>query len=301
MDLRDIKVLVTGANGFIGKHLVSKLLKEKAQVSALIKAGSLDNVEVYKGNITDYGYVKSTVDKVNPEIIYHLAANLNKSSDETLEIINVNLNGTLNLLKALKDKNYSSFVFTSTAEVYGKNEVPFKENMELNPISPYSLSKLLAECACRFFYENYKSPITILRGFIAYGPGQAGNMFIPSMISSLHNEEKFDMTKGEQTRDFVYVDDFTEAIIKASLTKAAAGEIINICSGEEHTINEVSKIILDAIGKGKITYNQHYRDNEQWRYFGDNSKAKSLLGWYPKTSLREGLKNVLSSYTAKNI
>lgn len=299
--LENARVLVTGANGFIGSHLVDRLLKEKADVSVLVRSrGSekkrFDNVKVYEGDITDYRFVEDTVDKVLPEKVFHLAANLNKSFDEILNVMKVNLNGALNLLKSLNDRTYNSFIYVSIGEFYGNNKVPFKEDMELHPLSPYSLSKIAAELVCRYFYENHKSPITILRGFIVYGPRQKGDMFIPSIISNLIQKGEFDMTQGYQTRDFVYIDDFIESVIKASITKQAIGETINICSGEEHSIKEVSNLIVGILGKGKLTHNRPYRENEQWRYFGDNSKAKSILNWCPTVGLNEGLKKTIESY-----
>jgi len=118
-------------------------------------------------------------------------------------------------------------------------------------------------------------------------------MFIPSLISSLVKGETFDMTKGEQTRDFIYVDDLVEAIILASLNNITTNEVINVCSGLESKISDVAKIVIKIINNGAITYNQPYRQNEQWRYYGDNSKAKSLLGWEPKIKLEEGLRRTV--------
>tara|TARA_Y100000310_G_scaffold345815_1_gene470397 strand:- start:11424 stop:12332 length:909 start_codon:yes stop_codon:yes gene_type:complete len=293
MKLKNTKVLVTGATGFMGRHLVERLLKEGADVHAIVENGKLEGVNVYIGDITDAGFVKRVVDESEPKVVYHLAALINRNPDNEEKIMNVNKVGTFNLLDSLKGKSVNSFVFVSTAEVYGDNVVPFKEDMNKRPTSVYSLSKDEAENICFDFYENSGVLITIIRPVVAYGPGQTGNMFIPSLVRSLIQGNKFEMTKGEQTRDFVYVDDVVEGMIKSSLTKGAIGEVINICSGKEHILRKVSEIIYDLINNGKVVYDQSYRKKEQMRYFGDNSKAKRILGWEPKIDLEEGLRRTV--------
>jgi len=293
MSLKNNNVLVTGANGFIGKHLVNRLLKEGANISVITRRADFDDVKNYKGDITDEYFVKKVIEETNPKRVYHLAASLENSPEKKKEIFNVNVDGTLNLLNSLKGKNCESFIFLSTTEIYGNNKVPFVESMKPKPISPYSESKLKAEMLCFQFYKRYNLPITIIRSSIVYGPKQLGKMFIPSLISSLVKGETFDMTKGEQTRDFIYVDDLVEAIILASLNNITTNEVINVCSGLESKISDVAKIVIKIINNGAITYNQPYRQNEQWRYYGDNSKAKSLLGWEPKIKLEEGLRRTV--------
>lgn len=296
MTLENAKALVTGAKGFMGMHLVKRLQREGAEISAITRNGAIEGVKTYNGSITDAGFLKEVIKKERPAKIFHLAASLDKSFENLLDTININFNGTLNMLEALRGQGCSSFVLVSAAETYGYNDAPFREDMELFPISPYSMSKILAESACRHYHANFGIPAAIIKGFIVYGPGQEENMFIPSLISGLLKDSKFEMTKGGQTRDFVYIDDFMDALIKASSEPEASGEVINICSGEEHKLREVAEMALKIAGKGRLSFSKPYRINEQMRYFGDNSKAKKILGWKPRINLEEGLRKTVQSY-----
>ena len=147
-------------------------------------------------------------------------------------------------------------------------------------------------------YKTYNYPITTLRLFLVYGPGQKPDRFIPQLITTLLNRKQFKMTKGGQKRDFILVDDVVVALIKASLSKKAIGEAINICNGKQYTIKEIADNVATILNaKNLIADDLPYRENEQWDYYGDFTKARKLLNWTPKTSLSAGLKKTIEYYS----
>lgn len=253
--LKDTSALVTGASGFIGRHLVNALLNEKADVS-IISSGrnraKIEGVKTYAGSLEDYEFVKNSVEKIRPSKVFHLGAFTEPSRDLHLidNAMRANFYWTVNLLNALKNIGCESFVFCSTAEVYGNNKTPFKEGMELSPVSPYSLSKAAAEMYCNLANKSYECPATILRLFLIYGPGQGGSKFIPQLISTLLQDREFIMTPGNQKRDFVFVADAVDALLRSS-SKKSAGETINICSGRQHSLRELADMVENIIGKKK--------------------------------------------------
>ena len=294
-------VLITGATGFIGRHLVNALLKEKANISIICreKIALNQNISAYVGDLTDSKFINKVVNEANPKKIFHLAALVNPSRDIKLldEIFKVNFFGTVNLLNSLKDVNYDSFVFSSTAEVYGNNKIPFKENMLLSPLSPYSLSKASSEIFCNMLHKNNSYPITILRLFLVYGPGQKTDRFLPQLLTTLLKNKEFSMTKGQQKRDYIFIDDVVEVLIKASLIKKARGETINICSGKQFSIKEIADTVSRILNvKNLIRHNLPYRQYEQLDYCGDTTKAKKILNWESKTDLDIGLKKTIEWY-----
>lgn len=302
MSLKDTSVLVTGATGFIGKHLVNALLKQEANVSVICRKKAKDipnKLKSYEGDLLDAGFVSSAIRKIAPKKIFHLAAFTNPSRHPTLlgEAFKVNFQGTVNLLNSLKNADYESFVFSSTAEVYGSNKVPFKESMMLRPMSPYSLSKASAEMYCNMVHETYGCPVTILRLFLPYGPMQSTNRFVPQLITSLLENRQFNMTKGEQKRDFIFVGDVVNAFIRAASAKKANGEAINICSGRQYKIKDIADKASNILNSHNlISHSLPYRENEQWNYFGSIAKAGKILNWRPKTSIDFGLKKTIAWY-----
>ena len=301
MNLKDTPVLVTGATGFIGRHLVDALIKEKADISVISRKKVLLNrkINIYVGDLTDPKFISKVVKEVKPKKIFHLAAIVNPSRDISIldEIFKINFFGTVNLLNSLKNVDYDSFILNSTAEVYGNSKMPFKEDMLLSPLSPYSLSKASAEIFCNILYKNNGYPITILRLFLVYGPGQKSNRFLPQLLTALLKNKKFSMTKGQQKRDYIFIDDVIEALIKSSLIKQASGETINICSGKQFSIKSIAtKIATMLNAKTLIKYNLPYRKNEQWNYCGDGTKAKKILNWNPRTDIDAGLEKTIRWY-----
>ena len=306
--LRDIKVLVTGISGFIGSHVVRRLLKEGAEVHGLVRENSnlwriqdiKNQINLHYVDLRDFESVRKAVHNIEPQKVFHLAAyvDVNRSFEVMDEMIEVNIKGTLNLLRVLDGADYDCFINTGTCEEYGDNPVPFREDQVPNPVSPYSASKVSTTIFCQMLHKTMRLPIITLRPFLTYGPMQESNMLVPSLIKKAIKRERFEMTAGEQTREFNYVDDIVDGFIKASLTKRAIGEIINIGNGKEYRIKDVVVKILNLRGNPiePLIGALPYREGETMHFYCDNTKARELLGWNPKVSLDEGLEKTVDWY-----
>lgn len=293
LNLYNKRVLVTGGNGYLGTNLVNSLKESGADIFIIDKKINEGKNE-YCIDITDKNEVEKVINEIKPQLIFHLAALLNRERDFSNHemITKVNYNGTINLLLALKDINYDNFIFTSTSEVYGSNKAPFNEEMIPNPASPYSMSKLFAEIAIRTFSDIHNKNYTILRLFNFFGKNMPKNFFIPQLINSLKHETSFKMTKGQQKRDFLHINDVINAIILTINNENANNETFNICSGKAITIkkfaNKCNRIVNNNC---KIEFGAlKYRENEIWNMVGDNSKIKSKLGF----KMNYEIKNIIS-------
>jgi len=303
MDLSNYKdkvVLVTGGTGFVGTNLCAALVSAGALVHAIHKNEStpikqIANVSYHTLNVNDLEKLANFLKTIKPNYIFHLAADIDRKRDveQFRESTTTNLIGLLNILQTIVSLGYRMpLILAGTAEEYGDRPVPFREDVQEKPVSPYSFSKVASTYLARTFYSAYSLPIVILRPTIAYGPNQKGDMFIPSLIRALSSGNEFKMTKGEQTRDFIFIDDLIEAYLLAGLSaEKLAGETINIGYGHPHKLKEVAKKIGELMGKpDKIMYGASpYRIGEVMQYFVDNSKAKRMLGWKPRTDLEKGL------------
>lgn len=286
INIKNKRVLITGGNGYLGGKLAKELLTKGALVFSIdIQSNSLcKGVEYFKVDITDFNQLNDVVHKVAPDLIYHLAATLDRTRDFGLtnKIFQVNVNGTINLLNALKDVNYERFIFTSTSEVYGGNKIkaPFKEDDKFTPASPYSLSKYSAEMAIKTFSDIYHKDFIILRLFNFYGEDMPKNFFIPQLIDKLKKNEDFDMTKGEQIRDFLHINDVVKYLLIASESKSKK-TVINICSGKGVTIKNMALELKEKYkSHSKINFGAiPYRKNEVWEMFGDTNKMKKFLNF----------------------
>ena len=295
-NLKGKRVLVTGGNGYLGAHLVAALKDEGAVVSIIdrISTGSTDE---YIVDITKELEVNAAIDKIEPQIIYHLAATLHR--DRNFEhhdtVMKINYTGTINLLRALEHIPYENFIFTSSSEIYGSNQAPFNENQLPAPASPYSMSKVFGEIAIKTFSELHKKDYTILRLFNFFGKNMPANFFIPQLVHSLQHDTVFNMTEGEQARDFLYIDDVIQAMILAATNEGARNNTLNVCSSQSITLKELviafqqrmkSSCRIDA---GAL----QYRENEVWNMVGDDSRIKDL-GFQPKYSLDQAIDQLIN-------
>jgi UDP-glucose 4-epimerase len=298
-----MKILVTGGAGFIGSNLVDKLIDGGCKVFVIdnLSTGKKENLNkkaiFYKADICH-------LDKILPlfkgiDYVFHLAANPRVifSVENPIESHKVNVDGTLNVLYASYKNRVKRLIFASSAAVYGDiKELPLKENMTPKPISPYGLHKLIGEHYCKLFSNLYNLETVCLRYFNVYGPRMdpyGPYALVIGKFLKLRKENK-PLTiygDGKQTRDFIYVDDVVKANILAMKSKKVGrGEIINICSGKNYSINYIAKLI----GGRKIYLPA--RKGEMKHTLGDNSLAKKLLGWKPEISLEEGIEKLLYYY-----
>jgi NAD dependent epimerase/dehydratase len=307
------KILVTGADGFIGSHLVEALVKSGYNVKAFVLYNSfnswgwLDQVseevkgkfEVFAGDVRDPHGVRKAMEDC--QVVLHLAALIaipySYHSPDTY--IDTNVKGTLNIVQAAKELGISRVIHTSTSEVYGTARfVPMTEDHPLQGQSPYSASKIGADQIAMSFYTSFNTPVVVLRPFNTYGPRQSARAVIPTIISQILNGVR-DIKLGSvhPTRDFNFVSDTVKGFIAAMNSEKAIGEVINIGSSFEISVGDTANTIANVIGKeiNIITEDQRLRPikSEVERLFADNNKAKELMGWQPEFGGLDGFKRGL--------
>lgn len=314
MNLDNKKILVTGAGGFIGSHLVETLVLDGCDVRAFVRYNSknsfgwLDtfpqhiksNIDIFSGDIRDPYGVKKAI--TGCDIIFHLAALIaipySYHSPETY--VDTNIKGTLNVLQAAREQNIGKIVHTSTSEVYGTARfVPITEDHPLQGQSPYSATKIGSDQMALSFYNSFKTPVAIIRPFNTYGPRQSARAVIPTIISQIaKGEKKIKLGALHPTRDFNYVKDTVRGFIAIAKSDRSIGEVINIGSNFEVSIGDTVRIIAETIGKKIeiITDDQRIRPekSEVERLWADNTKAKRLTGWEPEYSGLDGFKKGLA-------
>ena len=295
-------VLVTGGAGFVGSHIVDRLSPEnKVTVLDNLFTGSLSNLEgskdritFVKGDILDEALVKDLVSEA--DYIFHLAANVGniKSLKDPHFDMNVNIKGMLNLLEACRNSNVKRLVYSSSGAIFGEAKyLPIDEDHPLNPESPYAVSKLAAEKYAFAFYKVYGIPTTSVRYFNIYGPRQDTSEYANAVSIFLRKTSKGESLTiygdGEQTRDLVFIGDVVAANLLAAIHPAAAGEIFNIATGLATTINQITEIIKEVSGRESQINFAPSRAGEVRHSRATIEKASKLLGYAPKTELKEGL------------
>ena len=306
------KVLVTGADGFIGSHLVEKLLSGGSNVRALVQYNSLgswgwlddfehpDGLEVISGDIRDPYFCNHLLNGVST--VYHLAAliGIPYSYIAPESYVATNISGTLNLCKAAMENKIDKFVHTSTSEVYGTAQyVPIDEAHPLQPQSPYSASKISADALAMSFFNSFSLPVVVARPFNTYGPRQSARAVIPTIISQvLVGKEEIELGDVTPTRDFNYVEDTCNGFIAIANSKNTEGEIFNIGSNYEISIGDVFNLIVELTGSSAQVKTSETRirpeNSEVNRLWCDCSKLQKVTKFKPEISIREGLKHTIS-------
>ncbi|MBT8568331.1 SDR family NAD(P)-dependent oxidoreductase [Polynucleobacter paneuropaeus] len=309
------KVLVTGADGFIGSHLVEALVIEGYQVKALSQYNSfnnwgwledidcLDRVEVLTGDIRDPHYCKHITKNIDG--IFHLAAliAIPYSYVAPDSYVDTNIKGTLNICQAALENGVQRVIHTSTSEVYGTAQyVPIDENHPIQPQSPYSASKIGADAMAMSFYNAFQLPVTIVRPFNTYGPRQSARAVIPTIISQIAAGKK-EIKLGDvtPTRDFNYVADTCRGFIELVRCESAVGEVVNIGSNYEISVGDTLNLIRELMHSEVqfITDDERIRpsNSEVHRLWCDNSKINRLTGFRPGISIRDGLERTIEWFT----
>ena len=300
-------ILVTGADGFIGSHLVEMLVKEGAKVKALSLYNSfnywgwledvacLSDIEVLNGDIRDPHYCKMITQDV--DIVFHLAAliAIPYSYGAPASYVETNITGTLNIIQASLENSVQRVIHTSTSEVYGTAQyVPIDELHPLQPQSPYSASKIGADSMALSYYNSFELPVTVVRPFNTYGPRQSARAVIPTIITQIANGAK-EIKLGDvsPTRDFNYVEDTCRGFILLAESEKTVGEIINIGSNFEISVKDTLALIKEIMQSDVefLLDEQRVRpkNSEVQRLWCDNTKIKKLTGFEPKYSIKEGL------------
>ncbi|NLK95014.1 MAG: NAD-dependent epimerase/dehydratase family protein [Clostridiales bacterium] len=313
MNLKGKKVLVTGAEGFIGSHLTERLVELGADVTALVQYNSFNNwgwIDTFDKNVLDSIRVETgdirELDGMNriikgQEVVMHLAAliAIPYSYLSPMAYVRTNVEGTTNVLEACRMNDVQKIVHTSTSETYGTAlYVPIDEKHPMQGQSPYSASKIGADKMAESFYRSFNMPIATIRPFNTYGPRQSARAVIPTIISQiLAGKKEIKLGSLTPTRDFNYVKDTAEAFVKIAESDAAIGEVINAGSNYEISIGDTVKKIIDIIGHDvKIICDEERirpEKSEVNRLWADNTKIKEITGWTPKYSIDDGLKETV--------
>lgn len=306
------RVLVTGAGGFAGSHLVEALVARGAAVRAFVRYnsrgdwGHLDTlapevrreIEVIAGDLRDADAVRRAMQPA--EIVFHLAAlvGIPYSFVHPREVVETNVLGTMNVLVAALDVGVERVVHLSTSEVYGTaREVPMPEAHPLNPQSPYAATKVGADMLAMSYRRAFDLPVAIARPFNIYGPRQSARAVIPAVATQALSGDRVEIGSGTPTRDFTFVTDTVEGLIRLAGAEPPDGPV-HIGSGKEIAIGELARRIVELVGRDVevVSVAERIRPNESEveRLFCDASRAAALLGWQPTVSLTEGLRRTLA-------
>ena len=312
------RVLVTGADGFIGSHLVEELIKSNCSVRAFCFYNSfnswgwldtfpkdqLDQIEVFTGDIRDPNGVREAMEGV--DMVFHLAAliAIPFSYHSPDAYIDTNIKGTLNILQAAKGLKTERVLITSTSEVYGTAKyIPINEEHPRQPQSPYSASKIGADCIAESFYRSFDLPVTIVRPFNTYGPRQSARAVIPTVITQLLNGTR-EIKLGDlrPTRDLLYVKDTVQGFLAIASMEETIGEDVNIATESETSMKQLVDQLIAHINPVAHVVQDKIRlrpeKSEVFRLYGSAEKIKRLTNWTPKYDLKDGLRETVKWFSS---
>ena len=314
MELKSKRCLVTGADGFIGSHLVEALLAEGAQVKAFVLYNSFNSwgwldtlepallrqIEVFPGDIRDPHGVATAMEGC--DIVFHLAAliAIPFSYYSPDSYVDTNIKGTLNVLQAARKLGVKKLVVTSTSEVYGTARyVPIDERHPYQGQSPYSATKIGADRLAESFFRSFDLPVVLLRPFNTYGPRQSARAFIPTVITQLLAcKTEIHLGSLTPTRDLNYVKDTAAGFIAAMKSDRTVGEELNLASGVEHSIGDVARELIAQINPAAVIRHDDERvrpeKSEVERLLGCSKKIRALAGWSPRFTLQQGLAETIA-------
>jgi NAD dependent epimerase/dehydratase len=322
MNLVNKKVLITGADGFIGSHLVEELLSEGCKVRAFACYNSfnswgwldsftkeqLSQIEIFTGDIRDPNGVRTAMKDI--EIVFHLAAliAIPFSYHSPDSYIDTNVKGTLNIVQSAKDLNIERVLVTSTSEVYGTAKyIPIDENHPRQPQSPYSASKIGADCIAESFYRSFNLPLTIVRPFNTFGPRQSARAVIPTIIIQLLNgQEEIKLGDLTPTRDLLYVKDTVTGFVEIAKSDALIGEDCNIATQSEISVADIAQELIRQINPHARIVEDSERirpeKSEVFRLYGSNEKIKKYTNWQQKYKLHQGFAETIEWFrNSKNL
>jgi len=317
MELKGKKVLVTGADGFIGSHLVEQLLLEGAHVTAFVYYNSfnswgwldtfskeqLSKITIFSGDVRDPNGVREACKNI--DIVFHLAAliAIPYSYHSPDSYVDTNIKGTLNILQAVKDLGIQKVLVTSTSEVYGTAlYVPIDEKHPRQGQSPYSATKIGADAMADSFYRSFNVPVTIVRPFNTFGPRQSARAVIPTIISQLlAGKKEISLGAIHPTRDLLFVKDTVRGFIEIAKQDTLIGHEINIATNSEISVGDLAQQLIDKINPNAriVTDNQRLRPekSEVERLFGSNQKILEMTNWKPMFSFNEALDQTIEWFS----
>ncbi len=320
MGQKNKKVLVTGADGFIGSHLVEELLAQGYRVKAFCYYNSfntwgwldtfpkekLDQIEIFTGDVRDPNGVRTAMRGC--DIVYHLAAliAIPYSYHSPDSYVDTNVKGTLNIIQAARDLNVERVLVTSTSEIYGTAQyIPIDEKHPKQPQSPYSASKIGADCMADSFYRSFDMPITIVRPFNTYGPRQSARAIIPTIITQLLNGfDKIKLGDLTPTRDLLFVKDTAKGFVAIANSDSLIGHECNIATNSEISMQEMADTLVALINpKAEIIQDKDRirpGKSEVFRLYGDNTKLLEHTDWKVEHTLAQGLQETIDWFSDKN-
>lgn len=307
------KVLVTGGSGFIGSHLIPQLVELEYDVYSLERyvtgryvLGSRRIVKTIFGGLRDHFAIRDLIRKIQPDAVVHLASisAVSYSYDHPNEVLETNFLGTVNLAECCLREvpHFKHFLFAGTSEEYGNQEqTPIKETAELRPCSPYAVSKVAADKYLQYMHEAYDFPVTILRNFNTYGRKKNAHFVVERIITQMLQQKTVMLGDPNPVRDLLYVEDHVSSYTTCLGNEKAIGEIFNFCTGHGVSILHLANLIKELIDfKGEVVWNTiPKRPLDAEILLGDNSKAKRLLGWKPKFTLKKGLQRTINFWKEK--
>lgn len=317
MVFKNKQILITGADGFIGSHLVERLLQEDCKIRAFIYYNSfnhwgwidtfsseqLSKIEIFTGDIRDPNGIRTAMKGV--DIVFHLAAliGIPFSYHSPDNYVDTNIKGTLNILQAARDANVEKILVTSTSEVYGTAiRVPIDESHPRQGQSPYSATKIGADAMAESYFKSFNLPVTIVRPFNTFGPRQSARAIIPTIITQLlSGKNEIKLGSLNPTRDLVFVEDTVNGFLSIAQSNNVAGEEVNIATQQEISIQNLAQKIIDKINPlaSIITDVERLRPDksEVERLLGSNEKIKRLTNWQPFYSLDQGLAKTIEWFS----
>jgi NAD dependent epimerase/dehydratase len=320
MKIRGKAVLVTGADGFIGSHLVENLMKEGCRVKAFVFYNSfsslgwldtfprhlIDNIELILGDIRDPNGIETAVKGC--DVVFHLAAliAIPFSYNSPDCYVDTNIKGTLNVLQASRKLGVEKVLITSTSEVYGTAQyVPIDEEHPFQGQSPYSATKIGADRISESFYRSFDLPVVIVRPFNTFGPRQSARAIIPTIIIQLlAGQSEIKLGSLSPSRDFNYVKDVSQAFCEIAKSEKVIGEEINIATGVEISIGELAALIIRKLKPDATIVSEEERirpeKSEVKRLLGSNEKLKLLTEWRPKYTFKQGLEETIEWFKNPN-
>lgn len=313
-----MRILVTGATGFVGSRLLERLAESRSHELHSLQRYVTGRQEPAAGqdvktltsvavcDLRDQAAVKSAVREIQPEVVFHLASisPVSYSYDHPNEVMDVNLAGTINVAESCRREipHLKHFLFASTSETYGNGPLPKREDTPQSPNSPYSVSKLAAEKYLLYMWRACKFPATVLRAFNTYGRRDSSDYLVERMIVQMLRGDVVRLGDPTPARDLLYIDDHVNAYLAClSNPQASIGEVFNFCTGEMLTVHSLAEKLCDMTGfRGQIVWNTiPPRPLDIHVMYGDGGKARSALGWEPKTKLEVGLSRTIEFWRQK--